>query len=85
MGYTIFYNIFLGRGDKVKLINMVKRELEDMRITDKCHTCCLCCDKYKLVKEQNKKCEVRKARGRIIARQVRSARNIGWGDVNGRL
>ena len=56
-------------------VNMAIRELEDMTIADKCHDCCLCCKKYKLVKEQNKKCEVRKARGRIIARQVRAAKN----------
>ena len=56
----------------MKLVNMIKRELEDMKIADKCHTCCLCCDKYKSVKEQNKECKAKKARGRITNRAMRT-------------
>ena len=55
---------------------MVKRELEDMKNADKCHNCCMCCEKYNTVKEQNKKCEARKARGRIIHREIRTLNKL---------
>ena len=61
---------------KIKLVNMVKRELEDMKNADKCHNCCMCCEKYNTVKEQNKECEARKARGRIIHRGIRTLNKL---------
>ena len=39
----------------MKESTIAQRNLEDMLIADKCHTCCLCCDKYKTSKEQNAK------------------------------
>jgi len=48
-----------------------ERQITDLKICNKCTNCCLCCNKYKSVKEQNAKCEVRKARKRITDREIR--------------
>jgi len=53
-------------------VNMAIRELEDMKIAAECQICCMCCEKYKMVKDQNKFCKVRKARGRMVQREVRA-------------
>lgn len=39
-----------------------------------CHNNCMACDKYKTVKEQNSKCEYRKARGRLTNRMIYAAK-----------
>jgi len=50
----------------------VERELEDNLIMSQCKIpCCWSCDKYKLVKDQAKFCQVVKARKRTWAREVR--------------
>ena len=36
----------------------------------------MCCEKYNTVKEQNKECEARKARGRIIHREIRTLNKL---------
>ena len=35
-----------------------------------CRKYCGCCKKYKTVKEQDKKCESKRERGRVIARAI---------------
>lgn len=45
------------------------REIRDMKISNKRQKCCLCCDKYETTKEQ-KKCEVQRARKRMIDREI---------------
>lgn len=48
----------------------IDREIRDMKIASKCNECCLNCDKYKSIKEQDMKCEVVKARKRMIDREI---------------
>jgi len=55
----------------MKLVNVVRRELNDLLIADRCHDCCMCCKHYKLVKDKNKMCDIRKARGRMVQREVK--------------
>jgi hypothetical protein len=52
------------------IINKLKREVKDYEIATKCNTNCLCCPTYMKVKDMAK-CEVRKARARIINRKFR--------------
>ena len=55
----------------MKELTMLERQIKDIEICNKCTNCCLSCDKYTSVKEQNAKCEVRKARKRITDREIR--------------
>lgn len=52
-------------------INMLKRKAKDFETATKCDINCLCCPVYTTVKEMNIKCEIRKAKARIINRQFR--------------
>lgn len=42
-----------------------------------CMKNCLCCDKYKTVKEMDKNCETRRERGRITARAIYKLKKQG--------
>lgn len=59
-------------------INMkrIEMEIRDHEIACKCTDCCLTCKKYKTIKEQNQKCEVRKARGKIINRRIYKLKSL---------
>lgn len=52
----------------------IEKEIQDHITADTCHNCCLSCKKYKTDKEQRALCEARKARGRIIDRQIYRAK-----------
>lgn len=42
-----------------------------------CMECCICCTKYKTVKEMDKKCESKRERGRRINRQIYKLKKEG--------
>lgn len=54
----------------MKKLKRDERNIRDSQIASKCGRCCLCCKKYKRVKDQDKKCEVVKARRRLINRSI---------------
>ena len=54
----------------------MERDLIDIEINHKCSEWCPTCEKYTTMKEANKLCEVRSARGRITNRQVSTYKKL---------
>ena len=56
-------------GDKVNATKVEERNIRDIELNH-CEFSCFNCEIYKSVKEANKLCEHRKARGRMANRQI---------------
>jgi len=54
----------------------MERDSIDIETNHKCSEWCPTCEKYSTMKEANRLCEVRKARGRITNRQISTYKKL---------